>query len=121
MVVAWQYMSGFSMEDVGRATLKLLSQRPSALPRFEDLCESRISSEDEQTELWSICGQVRAEQPHSESLLPYVSVCPQTPACSDPTFFHSLLQPIDSLPTARSPSFCGRRHILNLFIVYTLD
>ena len=68
IAVAWRSWLEESIEDVGRVTLKLLSRRPSALPRFEDLCETRISLTNEQAELRRICGQVRVEQRHSESL-----------------------------------------------------
>ena len=64
-----------SMEDVGRMTLKLLSRRPSALPRFENMCEM-VGLRDNGDELRRICDQARTEQSSSESPPPYVSACP---------------------------------------------
>ena len=68
-------MEDGSMEDIERMTLKLLSRRPSALPRFEDMCETG-GLRDNGDELRRVCDQARTEQSSSESPPPYVSVCP---------------------------------------------
>ena len=68
MAVAWrsQLWPG-SIEEIGQVTLKLLSRRPSALPKFEGLCEMETESH-----LRRICDQARTEQSPS----PCVSVLP---------------------------------------------
>ena len=67
-----------SMEDVERVTLMLLSRRPSALLRFEDMCETERSSLPDRRKdgLRRICDKARTEPSSSESPLPCVSVRP---------------------------------------------
>lgn len=63
--------------DIGQVTLKLLQQRPSALPRFEDLCETGGLHVTRKSELQRICDQVRTERSPPGSGPPqYVSVYP---------------------------------------------
>ena len=54
-----------AMEGVGRVTLKLLLQRPSALPRFEGI--SKTLQMEKMVELRRICELARTEQPPPES------------------------------------------------------
>ena len=49
-------------EYLERVTLKLLRQRPSALPRFEDLSNLRVPSGDRDVILQRVCTRARAEQ-----------------------------------------------------------
>ena len=56
------------MEGVGRVTLKLLLQRPSALPRFEGISETLRM--EQKAELRRICELARTEQPPPESSPP---------------------------------------------------
>jgi hypothetical protein len=56
------------MEDIKRATLKLLSRRPSLLPRFEDRVSGKLVK-THKIKLQEICDKVRADsQLSSESL-----------------------------------------------------
>ena len=76
MVAVWSGLPGSeSMEGIEEVTLKLLSQRPSAFPRFEDLCKAFTclapDCQAHKNKLQQICDQVRVRQ-----LLPYVSVRP---------------------------------------------
>ena len=48
------------MEGIGRVTLKLLSRRPSLLPRFEDRLSGKLVKAHK-TKLREICEQVRAD------------------------------------------------------------
>jgi hypothetical protein len=122
VVIVWQSLPGFvpddTMEAVERATLELLLQRPSALPRFEILCEQGSLWRRDKLKLRRICNQAQTERLALESPLPpYVSVHPtlHLPVLM-PSF--SLLQSIDSRPVTHSPPFCGRRHLLKFFVVY---
>jgi len=54
------------VEDIGRVTLKLTSQRPSALQILEDLCKGSWES-NERAALQLVVNQARAEQPSLES------------------------------------------------------
>jgi hypothetical protein len=81
MVVVWQSLDDDELasttEDVERVTLKLLSRRPSALLRFETLCEQGALYNSHKPILRRICDQAQAEQPPSESpSSPYVSSRP---------------------------------------------
>ena len=76
MAIAWRSLLGESMEAVGRTTLKLLSRRPSALPRFENICGTGIRWVDQKVELRRICDEARTELLPSESPPKYVSVRP---------------------------------------------
>lgn len=104
-VIVWQSRWTESIEDVGQVTRKLLSQRPSALPRFEDMREVwRVGKK--MGDLRQICDQARTEQsssesPHRTSLFILVA-----PLCSKSAFLP--LQSTDSCPAARSIRFCGR-------------
>jgi hypothetical protein len=132
MVVVWQFDGDelvstteddelvSTMENAERVTLKLLSRRPSALLRFETLCERGLLYDPHKPKLRWICNQARAEQPPSESpSSPYVSIrsAPHLPFLIIP---HSSLQSIDSCPTTCSPSFYRGRYFLKLFIVYIM-
>ena len=81
MVVLWMSV-GFStspsmMEEIEQVTLKLVSQRASALPRFEDLCVQKSVYPSHQAEFQRTCDQARAEQLPSESPpRRYVSIPP---------------------------------------------
>lgn len=55
------------MENIETLTLKLLSQRPSALPRLEDICEAGTLYPEWKTILRRICDQMQAEQSPSGS------------------------------------------------------
>jgi hypothetical protein len=80
MVVVWQSLSRgiptYMIGNVGPVTLRLLLQRPSAILRFEGLCERGSLQYPHKTELGEICDQTRGEQLRLGSPLPpYVSVC----------------------------------------------
>ena len=119
VVVVWQAsLDGAMGEEVGRVTLKLLLQRPSALPRFENLRKAVMPWEQETVieELQRICDQARTEQSPSQSPPPYVYFRPtQHRSVLTPPF--PPLQSTDSGAAARPPPFCRRRHFLNLFII----
>jgi hypothetical protein len=76
MLVVWrsQYYLGSAppIHDIERATLKLFLQRPSAIPRFEDLHENDIQSplppllRSYRNRFRRICDQARAEQSRLE-------------------------------------------------------
>ena len=57
------------MEDIERLTHILLLQRPSALSKFEDMCETGVFHPECETELRRICDQARVEQSPLESPL----------------------------------------------------
>lgn len=62
MPIVWRSAHRYwSMQDFGRVTLNLLLRRPSALPRFEDLCETGRFDTTHRLELRRVCDQVRAE------------------------------------------------------------
>jgi len=72
MVAVWSGMPESElMEGIEEVTLKLLSRRLSAFPRFEDLCRALTCSVPEcqahKDKLEQICDQVRAGQWPSES------------------------------------------------------
>jgi hypothetical protein len=103
----------FKMEEIEQVTLKLVSQRASALLRFEDLCRRRSA----RSELRRICDQARAEQLSSESPPPpYVSIRP-VQCLSVLMASLSLPQSTDLRPAGHSTPFCGRRHLLKGCIV----
>ena len=65
MVAMWSGLPGSeSMEGIEEVTLKLLSRRPSAFSRFEDLCNTLTCSicRAHKDKLQQICDQVRAGQ-----------------------------------------------------------
>lgn len=107
-VVALQSQPLSQLENIGQVVCKLLLRRPSALPRFEDLCEMGILQMDQKDELRRICDRARTEQSPSESLPPYVSVRPAQ-HLPDPTFFYSSqlvhIRPLVPLPFARDDTF----------------
>jgi hypothetical protein len=71
MAVAWRSLLWpWSKEDAVQVTLKLLSRRPSALSRFEDIGETEVRWTAKKVELRRICDQVRTERSSSESLPP---------------------------------------------------
>ena len=57
-------------EELEQVTLKLLLRRPSALPRFEDLANSRALWMDQDVVLRRICTQARVERSPPEPLPP---------------------------------------------------
>jgi len=70
MVAVWSGSpTSKSLEGFEEVTLELLLRRPSALPRFEDLCLTLPFSIHQalKSKLQQICNQVRAEQLPSES------------------------------------------------------
>ena len=124
MAVVWQSLDYDELVsttgDVERVTLELLSRRPSALLRFEPLCERGSIYKIHIPRLRRVCDQAQAEQPPSESpSSPYVSIrpAPHLPFLIPP---NSSLQSIDSSPTTHPPSFCRRRYFLKLSIVYVV-
>lgn len=77
MLIVWQSAQWFeSMEGVEQVTLKLLSQQPLALPRFEGICEMGILWAGQKVKLQQICNQVQMEQLTMETLPLYVSIYP---------------------------------------------
>ena len=67
MPIVWVFLAHSfvpeSMEDIGRVTLKLVSQRPSALQQLENLCKSGgIYESDARTALQLILDRARAGQ-----------------------------------------------------------
>ena len=122
VLVMWRApLDGAMEEEVRRVTLELLLQRPSALPRFENLRKAvgPWKQDAEGTvieELQRICDQVRTEQSPSESSPPYVYFrLTQHPSVLMPPF--PPLQSTDSGAAARPPPFCRRPQFLNLFII----
>ena len=74
MLIKWGSLQlSESAEDAGRATLKLLLRRPSALLRFTESIRVLGTSIKHCAELQRICDRVRGEQPPQESP-PYVPV-----------------------------------------------
>ena len=73
MMVVWglraSSTSSHSMEEVERVTLELLLRRPSALPRFEELCEQDPLQSPDQETLRRICDRALAERLSPESSL----------------------------------------------------
>jgi len=74
MVVVWSFLPlSESMEGIEDVTLKLLSRRPSVLPRFEDLCEAgtlaypRRDCQVLKDKLQRMCDQARSEKLPPES------------------------------------------------------
>ena len=63
--------------NLRKVTLKLLLQRPQALPRFEDLSNLEKFGEDQSTELRRICTRARGEQ------FPLETPPPPPPCVSD--------------------------------------
>ena len=64
MAVAWQSFGGtfvLGSEELQQVTFELLLQRPSALPRFEDLSDSKAFWMGQGVVLQRICAQARAE------------------------------------------------------------
>ena len=69
---SWYTGDGVPMEDVERATLKLFLQRPTSIPRFEDLHANTPVTYPSLFRLYGdkfrrICDKTRAEQLCSES------------------------------------------------------
>ena len=67
MVIGWLSETTESMEEIGRVTLKLLLERPSALPSFEVQCNTWLSGTSRGAELRRICNLGRTGQMSSES------------------------------------------------------
>ena len=88
MLFVWKLLRWCStpelMEEIQQVTLELLSQRPSALQKFENICREESSDGEEESNknpkrvLRDICKQAWAENPPSEDSpgLPYVSLQP---------------------------------------------
>ena len=102
------------MEDVLRVTLNLLTQRPSALPRFEGLCTT--VSPWLGIDLREVCKQAQANRSASEAPPPYVAVRSfASPMCANISFLCLCFsQPTDDVPLS-SPG----DELLRSFIVYT--
>ena len=74
-MITWRSFRSESTEETGsmdadefeRVMLKLLLHRPTALPRFEELSDSRGFPTDDRVVFQRICAQARAEQPSLES------------------------------------------------------
>ena len=76
MLVMWKSLlrrsEPESMEDIRWVTRGLLSQRPSALQRFEDVCAEESSDGEEESNdgpgwvLQDICTRARSKNPPSE-------------------------------------------------------
>jgi len=68
MMVIWQSLpppsmvSSSSVGEIEQVTLKLLLRRLSALPRFEDLCQTATFLAGYKIKLRRICDQAQAEQ-----------------------------------------------------------
>ena len=74
MVVVWESLGWFSIQmsmskDIEKVILKLLSQRPSAIMRFEELCQTGRVSYLGAVELQQMCKKVQVEQLQSKSTL----------------------------------------------------
>lgn len=68
MVIVWESAEWFRLTGgVKPATLKLFSQRPSALPRFERIFETGPLRVGAAVELRRVCHKARAEQSPSDS------------------------------------------------------
>ena len=88
MLHMWKFLPRRStpelVEDIRQVTLELLSQRPSALQEFENICREESSDREEESNynskrvLQDICKRARAENPPSEDSpgLLYVSLQP---------------------------------------------
>ena len=88
MLFIWRFLPRCGMpesiEDIRQVTLELLSQRPSALQKFENMYGEESNNGEEESNstpeqvLQDICKQARAENPPSEDFpgLPYVSFQP---------------------------------------------
>jgi len=59
--LVWEFIPDL-VEDIGRVTLKMASQRPSALQKLENLCK-RIQESDARAALQPILNRARTEQP----------------------------------------------------------
>ena len=113
MVIVWQSLPIWKptpMGDIEQVTLKLLTRRASALPRYKALCQYGVSF-SRVPELQHICDQAQAEQSRYVSAYSarYLSVL---------TLVVPSPQSTDSRPIARSTSLCRRRHFLKVFIVF---
>jgi len=73
MWILWKSLGEFDwstpewMRDIEETNLKLLLHRPSAIPRFEDLCRSGLIHDEGKVTLRRICDQVKAGKLPSES------------------------------------------------------
>ena len=112
MLVMWKALVRWcstleSMEDIQQVTLELLSRRPSALRRFENIWREKSDDLREKSHyhpkrvLRDICERARAEienLPSEESPgLPYVLFDLQVPICSNFTLFFSQPAPTQQL------------------------
>jgi len=59
--LVWEFIPDL-VEDIGRVTLKMASQRPSALQKLENLCK-RIQESDARAALQPMLNRARTEQP----------------------------------------------------------
>ena len=109
MAIIWRsVLSSRSVEEIEQVTLKLLSRRPSALQRFEVLCETESLSTMCKARLGRVCDQARAEHPPSEFPPPYVSVRSDqhlVPVLISSFFRCSQTQPPVPLPFAGDGTF----------------
>jgi len=107
-----------SVEGIEQATLKLFLRQPSALQRFENLCEAYGFWERWTDKLKRICDRARAEQlPSEPPPPPYVSV-PSTQHLSILIPHFSSAQSIDLRPATDPPSFLGRQYLLRVPVVH---
>ena len=115
MLFIWRFLPRCGMpesiEDIRQVTLELLSQRPSALQKFESIRREESSDGEESSDrkeesnnnlkqvLQDICKRARAENPPSEDSpgLPYVSLQPTGTICSDFALCFSQLAPTQQL------------------------
>ena len=77
----WKLLRWYSapkLEETQQVTLELLSQRPSALQKFENICGGELLYNSSKQVLRDICKRARTENPPSEdsSGLSYVSLQP---------------------------------------------
>ena len=94
MVVIWMSLSQdtrptpASMRDVKRANRELLSKRPSALPRFNDLVLAHRSDKDELERICSKAQSTRAAASGIHAVAVSFCLHCSVPICSDATLFY---------------------------------
>ena len=74
-IPAWTVPGPSSMQDIEQVTLKLLLQRPTAIPRFEALCCNSGEADSNEGRLRRVCNEALAAQSRSESPSAFVSYC----------------------------------------------
>ena len=105
MVIVWMSLrvSGprESMEGIEQVTLELFLRQPSALRRFENLCESGVIRREYKDKLEGICKRAQVERSPSEP--PYVSASPAQGLSVLILLFFSFSQSIHSQPLIPLP------------------